>query len=62
MIRLIIILVAVFILLSIFGSMLKRYRLRQTSQNKKSSDPGNSKNSKDKDDDNIVDAKYEEIK
>lgn len=58
MIRVIIILIAVFILLTALRNIIKRYKMISNSK----PDSKSGVNKKNKDDNNIIDAKYEEIK
>ncbi len=62
MTRLIIILLAVFLILTFLRSFIRRYRMFSGPPKEKPANPGAEKNKKKNDDDNIVDAKFEEIK
>ncbi|MDZ4713597.1 MAG: hypothetical protein SGI89_14910 [bacterium] len=61
MIRVIIILAAVFILLTVVRNLLKKYRSIKPPQNKSNQNTSTNKDPKKDQDNDIVDAKFEEI-
>ena len=62
MTRIIIILLAVFIILTIIRNFIRRFKFTSGTFNKPEQKQKIKKDKKDKDDDNIIDAKFEEIK
>ncbi len=62
MIKIIIILIAVFLALTFLRGIIKKYRIQSQTPKENPGDAGAPRDNKKNDDDNIVDAKFEEIK
>lgn len=62
MTRLILILLTIFILLTIVRNIIRRYKVNSSKPYKSDQNPKINKDKRQDDDDNIVDAKFEEIK